>query len=54
MVLCFLLVRRRKIRKKKRGRKRSRWELFSQSQRLDTPCWLCQARFLKLLAAIKG
>jgi hypothetical protein len=33
--------------------KRSGQGLFSQGQTLDTPCWLCQVRFLQMSDVIK-
>jgi hypothetical protein len=34
--------------KKKKKEKRNGWEIFSQGQRLNMPCWLCHAGFLLL------
>jgi hypothetical protein len=46
-MLCFLLVGR----KKKKKRKRNCWGAFFPVP--DMPCWLCHAGFSWLLGAIK-
>jgi hypothetical protein len=39
---------------KKKEKRSNQGHFFPQGWRLDTPCWLCQARISWLVGAIKG